>query len=93
MSRKTRYDFIKRKHKEYLILFYEKEQYFSYEEDEEIWNSFKSLKALEKCGIWYMVFRNVSKVNVFCDGDNQYHRYLKILKLKWLICLLIKEIK
>ena len=32
MSKKTRYDFIKRKHKNYLVLFYENNRYFSIEE-------------------------------------------------------------
>lgn len=51
MSKKTRYNFIKQKHKEYLILFYEKEHYYSYDLDQILLEKFETLEELEKHNI------------------------------------------
>ncbi|MCI8446293.1 MAG: hypothetical protein HFH31_02230 [Bacilli bacterium] len=94
MSKKTRYDFIKRKHKNYLVLFYENNRYFSIEEDAELlkylkfWNK---LKDLEKKQISYMVFTNVTRVRKYDAKDNQYSRYMKILKVRKIISKLVNN--
>lgn len=96
MSIKTRYDFIKRKHDNYLILFYENEHYFSCDQDRELlcdlkfWNQ---LKDLEKKKISYMVFTNVMRVRKFDAKDNQYQRYCKALKVKKIVAELVNHSK
>lgn len=94
MSIKTRYDFIKKKHKDYLILFYKNNRYFSCQEDQELlrdlhfWNQ---LKELEKKKISYMVFTNVNRVRKYDAKDNCYSKYCKMLKIKKLIAILVNH--
>ncbi len=94
MSLKTRYDFIKRKHKNYLVLFNEKNRYFSCDQDKELlqdlrfWNN---LKDLEKKQISYMIFTNVVKIKTFDAQENNYRKYCKILKVKKMIAILTER--
>ncbi len=94
MSLKTRYDFIKRKHKDYLVLFNENNRYFSCDEDKELLKDIKfwnNLKDLEKRHISYMVFTNVVRVRKFDSKENNYTRYCKMLKAKKIIAKLIER--
>lgn len=94
MSVKTRYEFIKRKHKNYLILFYENNHYFSYGYDQELLRDFKfcnHLKILEERKINYMIFTNVTRIKKFDTIENQYDRYCKLLKVKKILTKLINH--
>lgn len=94
MSKKTRYDFIKRKHKNYLILFYENDHYSSCDYDQELLKDFKfynRLKDLEEKNISYMVFTNVTKIKKFDAINNQYIRYCKLFELKKILEKLVEH--
>ena len=91
MSLKTRYDFIKRKHTNYLVLFNENNRYFSCDQDKELLKDIKfwnNLKDLEKKNISYMVFTNVVRVRKYDSKENNYIRYCKMLKVKKIIAKL-----
>lgn len=88
MSRKTRYEFIKQKHKNYLILFYEKNNYCSYSFDQKLFDQFETLGMIEQSQISYMVFQNLSKIKQFDSNQNQYLKYQKLDKLKTIFELL-----
>lgn len=94
MSIKTRYHFIKKKHKNNLILFFENNRYFSYEEDLELLydlHFYNRLEELQRRNINYIIFTNVTRIETFYSKENQYSKYCKALKIKKIILRLVDQ--
>ena len=94
MSIKTRYQFIKKKYPDHLIIFYEKEHYISCDIDKQILKYlcvFDNIKDLENKNINYIVFSNITINKKYEVENNQYSYYNKLLKINNIIKHIIEE--
>lgn len=84
---KTRYDFFKRTHREYVVVFIKGDRYIICEEDKRMLDTFDSKKiiaTLNKLKINYIVIDDLEIVCKKSFEDNQYHIIMKkgyLLKL------------
>ena len=79
MSVKTRYEFIKKVHSSFLIIFVKNKEYYSYGVDLLILKQFRKgnmLEQLKKYHIHYLL------TDFFDDGENKYENYYYFTCLK-----------
>lgn len=94
MSIKSRYQFIKKKYPDHLIIFYEKERHISCDIDKQILkylNIANNTKQLENKNINYIVFSNITINKKYEVENNQYSYYNKLLKINNIIKHIIEE--
>ena len=94
MSIKSRYQFIKKKYPDYLIIFNEKNRYISCDIDKQILRYLSisdNIKNLENKNINYIVFSNITINKKYEVENNQYSYYNKLLKINNIIKHIIEE--
>lgn len=85
MSVKTRYEFIKKVHSSFLIIFVKNKEYYSYGVDLLILKQFRKgnmLEQLKKYHIHYLLIDNIQITDFFDDGENKYEYYYYFTCLK-----------
>lgn len=94
MSRKSRYQFIKKKYPNHIVLFHEQDKYITYDEDKKILKQFSKsniVKKLKEKNINYIVFSNLTIIRKYEIENNQYTYYRKLAHMKEIIYNIVNQ--
>ena len=95
LSAYNRYVFLKKLHKRDLIIIKRKEKYYSFSYDKEILKLIKftnSFKLLDIYQISYKVIDNLDIVKSKNFGNNNYKKYLYIVKIRKILDRLLSNV-
>ena len=91
----NRFVFLKKLHKRYLIIIKKKEKYYSFSYDKDILKLIKfnnSFKLLDKYQISYKVIDNLEIIRSKNFDNNNYKKYLYIVKIRKILDRLLSNI-